>query len=74
MEQPAHQAGLQVGIALVGTSSLLSGEGSATRDVSPRQMLTGMALIVASQVSSGARLLLWCGSAAVPPRWLPASC
>ena len=43
-------AWLQVGIALVGTSSLLSGEGSSTHPVTPQQMLAGMALIVASQV------------------------
>lgn len=41
----------QVGIALVGMSSLLSGEGSAQVDVSPGKMLLGMGLIVASQVS-----------------------
>ncbi len=41
----------QVGIALVGMSSLLSGEGSAQVDVSPSKMLLGMGLIVASQVS-----------------------
>ena len=40
----------QVGIALVGMSSLLSGEGSAQVDVSPEKMLLGMGLIVASQV------------------------
>jgi hypothetical protein len=42
----------QVGIALVGVSSLLSGEGSAQVVVSPEQMLLGMGLIVASQVPS----------------------
>ena len=43
-------AAVQVGIALVGMSSLLSGEGSAQVAVSPEQMLLGMGLIVASQV------------------------
>ena len=42
---------MQVGIALVGMSSLLSGEGSAQVEVSPEKMLLGMGLIVASQVS-----------------------
>ena len=40
----------QVGIALVGMSSVLSGEGSAQVDISPGKMLLGMGLIVASQV------------------------
>ena len=40
----------QVGISLVGISSLQSGEGSASHPVSQLQMLGGMALIVASQV------------------------
>ena len=40
----------QVGIAMVGMSSVLNGEGSSTHPVSTQQMLTGMALIVASQV------------------------
>ena len=41
-----------VGICLVGTSSLMSGEGSSTHPVSTEQMLTGMGLIVASQVGA----------------------
>ena len=41
----------QVGIALVGMSSLLSREGG-TQDVSAKQMALGMALIVMSQVTS----------------------
>ena len=45
-------AGLQVGISLVGTSSVFGGEGSSTHEVSPKQMLAGMGLIVASQVIS----------------------
>lgn len=40
---------MQVGIALVGVSSLLSREGG-THDVSANQMILGMALIVMSQV------------------------
>ena len=43
----------QVGIALVGMSSLLSREGG-TQDVSAKQMFLGMALIVMSQVSPSA--------------------
>jgi hypothetical protein len=40
-----------VGIALVGMSSIFSGEGSSTHPVSTQQMLAGMGLIVLSQVS-----------------------
>ena len=43
---------MQLGITLVGLSSVLSGEGSSTHAVSPQKMLLGMALIVLSQVSS----------------------
>ena len=43
---------VQIGIALVGMSSLLGGEGSAQVEVSPSKMLLGMGLIVASQVSA----------------------
>lgn len=43
---------LQIGITLVGTSSLLGGEGSSTHEISPQKMLLGMGLIVASQVST----------------------
>lgn len=42
---------LQVGIALVGMSSLFS-RASGTQEVSADQMILGMALIVASQVPS----------------------
>lgn len=35
---------------MVGMSSVLNGEGSSTHPVTTQQMLTGMALIVASQV------------------------
>lgn len=45
---------MQVGISMVGLSSVLSGEGSSTHKVSTEEMLLGMGLIVASQVS-GAR-------------------
>ena len=41
---------MQVGIALVGMSSIFSGEGSSTHVVSTEQMLMGMGLIVLSQV------------------------
>ena len=41
---------MQAGITLVGSSSLLSGEGSSTHTVSPQKMLLGMGLIIASQV------------------------
>lgn len=40
----------QLGIALVGTSSIMSGEGSATHHVTSEEMLMGMGLIIASQV------------------------
>ena len=47
----AHtHAQMQVGIALVGMSSIFSGEGSSTHVVSTEQMLMGMGLIVLSQV------------------------
>jgi hypothetical protein len=42
---------LQVGISLVGMSSVFSGEGSSTHKVSTEEMLMGMGLIVMSQVS-----------------------
>lgn len=42
--------GLQVGICAVGISSVLSGQGSASADVTQSQILLGMALIVCSQV------------------------
>jgi hypothetical protein len=49
----------QVGIALVGASSLLSGEGSSTRKVSQLEMLAGMGLIVLSQVGHRGRTDRW---------------
>ena len=52
MVQLSNMSGLQVGIGLVGMSSLLAGQGSAQVEVSPSKMLLGMGLIVASQVSS----------------------
>eukprot|EP00955_Chlamydomonas_euryale_P116887 366444-Chlamydomonas_euryale.AAC.8 len=54
-----HLMGLSccvVGIALVGSASLLSGEGSATVVVSQEQMLAGMALIIISQAVQAAQL------------------
>lgn len=44
------------GIALVGWSSTMSGEGSASHPVSQRAILVGMALIVASQCVQAAQL------------------
>lgn len=38
-----------IGISLVGSSSIMSGEGSATQVVSKEQMLFGMGLIILSQ-------------------------
>lgn len=43
----------QVGITLVGTSSILSGEGSSTHEVTTQEMLLGMGLIITSQVGAG---------------------
>ncbi len=43
---------IQVGITLVGSASLLSGEGSATQTISQEQMLVGISLIIISQVRS----------------------
>lgn len=48
---------LQVGIGLVGMSSIFSGEGSSTHVVSTEQMLMGMGLIVASQVRGAGKLV-----------------
>ncbi|PNW72536.1 hypothetical protein CHLRE_16g689423v5 [Chlamydomonas reinhardtii] len=45
-----------VGISLVGTSSILSGEGSRTHVVSTQQMLMGMGLIITSQAVQAAQL------------------
>ncbi|CAK0787430.1 hypothetical protein CVIRNUC_010650 [Coccomyxa viridis] len=45
-----------IGIALVGMSSLLGGEGSAQVEVSPSKMLLGMGLIVASQAVQAAQI------------------
>ncbi|KAL3147971.1 hypothetical protein ABBQ38_014266 [Trebouxia sp. C0009 RCD-2024] len=45
-----------IGITLVGTSSLLGGEGSSTHDISPQKMLLGMGLIVASQCVQAAQI------------------
>ena len=70
---------LQVGITLVGMSSLLSGEGSAQVVVSQAEMLLGMGLIISSQVCSWQALLAHCMRAHRPPamcscalcNWLP---
>lgn len=54
-----HLAGILccvIGITLVGTSSLLSGEGSATQVVSQEEMMMGMALIILSQAVQAAQL------------------
>ncbi|GFR52029.1 hypothetical protein Agub_g14418 [Astrephomene gubernaculifera] len=54
-----HAAGIVccvVGISLVGTSSILSGEGSSTHTVTPQQMLLGMGLIITSQAVQAAQL------------------
>ena len=53
-----HACALQIGITLVGTSSLLGGEGSSTHDISPQKMLLGMGLIVASQVSTALHICI----------------
>ena len=45
-----------VGILLVGSSSMLSGEGSASHDVPPGDILLGMGLIVASQAVQAAQI------------------
>ena len=44
-------AAVQVGICLVGLSSVLSGEGSATQKIATGEMLLGMGLIIGSQAS-----------------------
>eukprot|EP00798_Chlamydomonas_sp_ICE-L_P032201 gene32201-16749_t len=44
------------GIALVGSSSIMSGDGSATQVISQEQMLVGMGLIVVSQAVQAAQL------------------
>lgn len=41
---------LQVGITMVGSASLLSGEGSSSGHIDPFFILLGMALIILSQV------------------------
>lgn len=45
-----------IGIALVGTSSLLAGEGSSTHEISPQKMILGMGLIIASQCVQAAQI------------------
>ena len=53
VQHPSVDAGvsLQAGICAVGISSVLSGQGSASAEVTHSQILLGMALIVCSQVS-----------------------
>jgi drug/metabolite transporter (DMT)-like permease len=58
------------GITLVGTSSLMSGEGSASHAVDPAQILFGMALIVASQAVQAAQITFedfFMADMAIPP-------
>jgi drug/metabolite transporter (DMT)-like permease len=58
------------GIMLVGASSLLSGEGSASHAVDPAQILFGMALIVASQAVQAAQITFedfFMADMAIPP-------
>ena len=45
-----------LGITLVGSSSLLSGEGSSTQVISQEQMLMGMGLIIISQAVQAAQI------------------
>lgn len=59
-----------VGICLVGVSSMLSGEGSASHPVSQRAMLTGMGLIIASQCVQAAQITFedfFMADLAIPP-------
>jgi len=54
-----HYSGIAcciAGIMLVGASSLMSGEGSASHAVDPAQILFGMTLIVASQAVQAAQI------------------
>ncbi|KAI7844374.1 hypothetical protein COHA_002172 [Chlorella ohadii] len=59
-----------LGITLVGVSSMLSGEGSASHEVSPRAMLIGMGLIIASQCVQAAQITFedfFMADLAIPP-------
>ncbi|PSC76686.1 Solute carrier family 35 member F6 [Micractinium conductrix] len=59
-----------VGIALVGVSSMLSGEGSASHPVSQRSMLIGMGLIILSQCVQAAQITFedfFMADLAIPP-------
>ena len=54
-----HFAGLAacvVGVSAVGAASILSGEGSRSKAVTPAQMAAGMGLIIASQAVQAAQL------------------
>ncbi|KAL4445807.1 hypothetical protein ABPG77_009006 [Micractinium sp. CCAP 211/92] len=68
-----HYAGIGccvLGIALVGTSSMLSGEGSASHPVSQEAMLLGMGLIIASQCVQAAQITFedfFMADLAIPP-------
>jgi Nucleotide-sugar transporter len=68
-----HYSGIAcciAGITLVGTSSLMSGEGSATHAVDPAQILFGMTLIVASQAVQAAQITFedfFMADMAIPP-------
>ncbi|KAL4425802.1 hypothetical protein ABPG75_009818 [Micractinium tetrahymenae] len=68
-----HYAGIGccvLGIALVGTSSMLSGEGSASHTVSQEAMLMGMGLIIASQCVQAAQITFedfFMADLAIPP-------
>lgn len=68
-----HFAGIAccvVGICLVGLSSTLAGEGSASHQVSRQAMITGMALIISSQCVQAAQVTFedfFMADMAVPP-------
>ena len=68
-----HYSGIAcciAGITLVGTSSLMSGEGSASHAVDPAQILFGMTLIVASQAVQAAQITFedfFMADMAIPP-------
>lgn len=58
------------GITLVGVSSLLSGEGSASHEISPGRILFGMTLIVLSQAVQAAQITFedfFMADMAIPP-------
>ncbi len=65
---------VQIGIALVGTSSLLAGEGSSTHEISPQKMILGMGLIIASQVHPHCMCAFTHHMRRMFPCWAVASC